>query len=203
MGGVYVDTSRSVVCRSPSPRPKRRRARTIAAVEQRGFPIAPLLSRIKKRTGNELLTAVPSLPDCWIYVSREFLNEYGPLQIEKSRRRLCEMVAMHASGDALGELLRRGEVRVVTVSRARYNPRFRGRLLVDPKAVELLLVHAALCVAASVPFDDFDIDAGPSSDVGGSVASPRRHVVVDGRDRRSIGMISSLDLITTLAHARR
>ena len=71
---------------------------------------------------------------------------------------------------ALVNLIRSQDVRIIQVSRARYNPRFRGRLVVAPKAVRGLLVHSALCLAISNP-----AKAGTIHDVlCASAAPPRR-----------------------------
>ena len=47
------------------------------------------------------------------------------------------------------EALRTEQLRIITVSRARYNPRFRGRLLVTPQSARKLLVHVAMCLSLS------------------------------------------------------
>jgi hypothetical protein len=49
----------------------------------------------------------------------------------------------------LSTALSEGEIRVITISRARYNPRFRGRLMVNPNAVKQVLTHVALCLASA------------------------------------------------------
>ena len=45
--------------------------------------------------------------------------------------------------------IRKDRIRIVNVSRARFNPRFRGRLVVDGTAARKRLMHAALCVGLS------------------------------------------------------
>jgi hypothetical protein len=42
----------------------------------------------------------------------------------------------------------------VTISRARYNPRFRGRIIAEPRQAQELLLRTALCIVDSVPFKD-------------------------------------------------
>ena len=54
-----------------------------------------------------------------------------------------------ASDDKMLKQIRDDQVRILTVSRARYNPRFRGRLLVDGNAARKRVLHAALCVGIS------------------------------------------------------
>lgn len=47
-------------------------------------------------------------------------------------------------------------VRIVTVSRARFNPRFRGRLLVTAADAKRMLMHAVLRIAMSLPLGELD-----------------------------------------------
>ena len=61
---------------------------------------------------------------------------------------------------SVSDELRNDKLRIITVSRARYNPRFRGRLVIDPRAVTQTLVHVALCVSTSYPYDMFNLKAG-------------------------------------------
>jgi hypothetical protein len=56
------------------------------------------------------------------------------------------------------QAIRDERIRIVTVSRARFNPRFRGRLIVDGRAARKLLLHAALCVASSKSVHGRDLD---------------------------------------------
>jgi hypothetical protein len=63
--------------------------------------------------------------------------------------------------NVLSNRLRRDHLRIVTVSRSRYNPRFRGRIVVDPRSAKRLLLHITLCIAVSVPFEEYDLDAQP------------------------------------------
>ncbi len=132
-------------------------------------------ARERLRTTDEDRKVTPSLPDCWVWMSREFLfpddeevadppgeddglapdpsGEGDGLDLELGRRRLCKVVPEHyLQGKQLADQLRKDQLRVVTVSRARYNPRFRGRIMADPKAVKDLLLHATLCIAGSVPY---------------------------------------------------
>jgi hypothetical protein len=117
----------------------------------------------------------PSLPDCWIWMANEFLGraDKSPPPIDNSRGLLCEMVSKYAykgkrkreQQEAEREIaasLQRDQLRMVTVSRSRYNPRFRGRIIAEPRQAQELLVQAALCIVSSVPFKDFDFEeVGP------------------------------------------
>ena len=103
----------------------------------------------------------PSLPDCWVWMSPDFLGQDidEMVTVEEGRERLCKVVPEQYRDETwLGNRLRRDQLRIVTVSRARYNPRFRGRLVVDPRAARNLLLHITLCIAISVPFRDYDLD---------------------------------------------
>jgi pimeloyl-ACP methyl ester carboxylesterase len=122
-----------------------------------------LLETATEAMHGERLEAVAALPDCWMWMSRKFLG-IGPdskIDIVEGRRRLCDQVVNYYSdSSALDGMLRDDALRIVTVSRARYNPRFRGRIIVEEKPVKELLLHASLCIAASVPFAAYDLDAG-------------------------------------------
>jgi len=106
----------------------------------------------------------PSLPDCWIWMSPEFLalDVDESLSVEAGRSRLCEVVPREYNDvNVLSSRLRRDHLRIVTVSRSRYNPRFRGRIVVDPHAAKKLLIHITLCIAVSVPFGNYDLNSPP------------------------------------------
>jgi hypothetical protein len=100
---------------------------------------------------NEKDTVVPSLPDCWIWVaSKSLAPEGADLDMKSSIDGLLGFAADKGTAEQkmLGQI-REDRVRVVNVSRARYNPRFRGRLVVDAKAACKRVMHAALCVGLS------------------------------------------------------
>ena len=114
---------------------------------------------------------VPSLPDCWVWVSPDFLRDVpgppvSPTVSETNERFIASVNALQADDEAtkklLSDQLHEGHLRIITVSRARYNPRFRGELVIDARAVKSILLHVALCLAASHPYDHtyFDLDAG-------------------------------------------
>lgn len=105
---------------------------------------------------------VPALPDCWMWMSKEFLglsNEGPAPSIERGIQMLSDAVPRYLGKDnekAIAETMRSDSLRMVTLSRARYNPRFRGRIVAEPRQAQELLLRVALCVAASVQFRDFD-----------------------------------------------
>ncbi len=110
---------------------------------------------------------VPSLPDCWIWMHSNYLNmtAWEGHDIAGARDLFLTQVLKltspdHETKDAaerrLAENVQMGNVRLLTVSRARYNPRFRGRLVVEPRSVRDTLTHAALCVAAAGDYSGFE-----------------------------------------------
>jgi hypothetical protein len=109
----------------------------------------------------------PSLPDCWIWMSNKFLGfgEDVDPQIEDSPRRLCLTLPRHINKGGtrseseqaereIAKSLQEDDLRIVAVSRSRYNPRFRGRIVAEPRQAQELLLRAALCIVASKPFGE-------------------------------------------------
>jgi len=117
----------------------------------------PLLKIAKDVNGQEEPTRIPSLPDCWVWISREALkfDKHVELNVETGIDKLGREVPELCGGanrswePGLLDRLRTGKIRNVPVSRARYNPRFRGSLIVSPKSARSLLVHISLCLALS------------------------------------------------------
>jgi hypothetical protein len=101
---------------------------------------------------------VPALPDCWIWVSPEFLSPAIHRDPADVRERFNSVTAQVQAKDdrTLEHSIQHDLLRVITVSRARYNPRFRGRLVTDLASVKSVLLRAALCISASRPFQEFD-----------------------------------------------
>jgi hypothetical protein len=115
------------------------------------------------------IAQVPSLPDCWLWVSRRFLSlgedeqvgvDAGIGKLVEVARTRCTPADRKKPFASIESALEEDELRLITVSRARYNPRFRGRVVVEPKALRDLLLHATLCLSASVPLGQFDLDSG-------------------------------------------
>jgi len=110
---------------------------------------------------------VSSLPDCWIWASHKFLGiSKRSSAHDIVPRLLAAAVDARRKDSTLAHSLRDDELRIVTVSRARYNPRFRGRLVTDLESAKSLLLHSALCVSAARPFERFDWDAGEAASSG-------------------------------------
>jgi hypothetical protein len=116
---------------------------------------------------------VPSMPDCWIWCSPEFLGlGYEPEGANADQQFVEKVKSLFPSDkaeaarrlDDLSTALREEKLLAITISRARYNPRFRGRLVLDATTVRLLLNHMALCLAASWSYRDY-VD-GPGADEG-------------------------------------
>jgi hypothetical protein len=100
---------------------------------------------------------VPSLPDCWIWTSHRFLKANRTTPVEEITPKFLTAVAKTLSTNTkLADSIRKDEVRMVTVSRARYNPRFRGRIVTDFVSAKTVLLHASLCISASLPIQKFD-----------------------------------------------
>jgi len=120
-------------------------------------------ARLEGKGPTGRLPVKPSLPDCWVWMSPDFLGQDmdETLTVEAGRSRLCKVVAEeYEDENVLSNRLRRDQLRIVTVSRARYNPRFRGRLVVNPRVARPLLLHITLCIAASFPFQEYDLEKG-------------------------------------------
>ena len=108
--------------------------------------------------GNERFGAVPSLPDSWVWVSERRLSAVeGPrLNVQLGINALIAAASrMCSTPETMLKHIRADDVRIVNVSRARYNPRFRGRLLVDGQAARRRLLHITLCLAHSRELYDF------------------------------------------------
>jgi hypothetical protein len=118
-----------------------------------GSDLGRLLALVKRKgyAGNESITGVPSLPDSWVWVSRDRLVNppTAKIDVQKAIRGLASFVQNIESPAAMQQEIRDDKVRIVNVSRARYNPRFRGRLLVDGRAALKRLLHVSLCLEQS------------------------------------------------------
>jgi hypothetical protein len=105
-----------------------------------------------RRYMREDYVTVPALPDCWIWLCSEKIvsTPEGTPDVTLGMERLLALTAeIGGKDERVGNAIRAGWIRIIDVSRARYNPRFRGRLLVDAKAARRRLLHACLCLAAS------------------------------------------------------
>lgn len=118
---------------------------------------ADLLALAEQFAGNERLERVASMPDCWMWVSRQSLVGAGRLSVERAVTSIAGWAAeVGKDTDSMLELITARDIRLVNISRARYNPRFRGRLVVDAAAARKLVLHAALCVWRSAAFIETD-----------------------------------------------
>lgn len=120
---------------------------------------AILLEAAGRESHGETLQLVPSIPDCWIWMSKQFLlfSKDDDVTIESAKSQLPEAVrhyALHDNDGRIDDALRQEDVRIVLVSRARYNPRFRGRIVANSTDAKRILIHVALCVTASRPFSE-------------------------------------------------
>jgi hypothetical protein len=131
-----------------------------AVAEKSDHRLAKLAKKMREFTRTEEIEALPSLPDNWIWVSSRALS----LPTADDKRHDAQD-ADHEMRDGLDGFLnfarrcdndeimlkqiRDDDVRIVNVSRARFNPRFRGRLVVDGKSARKRILHAALCIGLS------------------------------------------------------
>jgi hypothetical protein len=118
-------------------------------------------SRDCHKSMHPILGPPSSLPDCWVWMSWEYLKIYDKsgLTIAKGIERLASSVPQSCeTHDALAQHLNNEDLRIITVSRARYNPRFRGRIVADPRYAMIVLYHMALCVTTSVPLAGAELE---------------------------------------------
>jgi hypothetical protein len=102
----------------------------------------------------EPFVSPPSLPDCWLWLSPEHAapHKWEKANINRGIRNLISFTAAVGDSDEKTfEAVMADELRIIDVSRARYNPRYRGRLLLDGKAARRRLLHVAACLAMSKP----------------------------------------------------
>jgi len=98
------------------------------------------------------LEHVAAVPDCWVWVSNEFLGwrDSGSMTMDDAIDALKEEAPkVLADENNVAAAIRDKHLRIVTVSRARFNPRFRGRLLVTAADARRMLTHAVLCISTS------------------------------------------------------
>jgi pimeloyl-ACP methyl ester carboxylesterase len=113
--------------------------------------VAPLLELAEKQAHENHLDRVASMPDCWIWIPQKILpSQKSELTVGTGIDELVRLASYACMSDeAALDAIQDGQIRMVSVSRARYNPRFRGRLIVDGGEARRLLLHAALCVGLS------------------------------------------------------
>lgn len=141
-------------------------------VDPKAHPDLKLLTaRARERLGIETARTpiTPALPDCWVWLSNRFIGSLDRPNIQLAWQRLGEKAAplvfkggkddreeRKEAEENIAEHLRKDDLRIVTISRARYNPRFRGRIIAEPREAQELLLQAALCIVSSRPFGEFD-----------------------------------------------
>lgn len=123
-------------------------------------PSETLLVAANGYSHNESLMRVAALPDCWVWLSRRALGAKFARKL--TIERAIDDLERHApdfddNPEDVDRMLRDGDIRIVTVSRARYNPRYRGRLVVSARDACKLLVHVALCMRLSKALSRNDI----------------------------------------------
>jgi hypothetical protein len=121
-----------------------------SVTEKTNHRLARLVPWMGDYTRTDAIEAVPSLPDGWIWASSKALSLGQGMEMRDGIEGLLNFVFNHcASDDDMLKQIRDDQVRIVNVSRARYNPRFRGRLLVNGSEARKRILHAALCVGIS------------------------------------------------------
>jgi pimeloyl-ACP methyl ester carboxylesterase len=119
------------------------------------------------RIQGEVDKVIPALPDCWVWMSNEFLDRAkgrSAPSVENGIQSLCREIPGYLGREKekeVAESLRSDSLRIVSLSRARYNPRFRGRIVAEPRQAQELLLRLSLCIVTSVPFESFAFEAGP------------------------------------------
>ncbi len=121
---------------------------------------------------------INTLPDVWIFMSKKFLNEINTTKKGNriDRRKIfidyCCKIATHnqylkfnmgKKGDQIKKVpqdirqavkisttgISSGSLQIIRVSRARYNPRFRGTRVLGAKEVQGYLIHSAIAYGRS------------------------------------------------------
>jgi hypothetical protein len=113
----------------------------------------PLLPGLLQAAGEQLVIEddlkVTSLPDCLLWLShpRVHGNAMAPLIGE-----FAELLK-GLEQDHIQSLIRAEALSLVSMSRARFNPRYRGRIMgAQPRVTHSLLLHAGLCILTSTPW---------------------------------------------------
>lgn len=114
--------------------------------------LEPVLELARHYANQEEISQVPSLCDCWIWMSRDLFTKTAGAKVDVNRA-IHQLPIITAdvceSSQALMGQIRDEQIRIVSVSRARLNPRFRGRLIVGSRSARRLLIHATLCLTLS------------------------------------------------------
>lgn len=112
--------------------------------------LAKLALKMGDFTRTDAIEAVPSLPDNWIWVSSRALKlQDADHEMRDGLDGFLNFARHCETNELMLKHIRDDDVRIVNVSRARFNPRFRGRLIVDGKSARKRILHAALCVGLS------------------------------------------------------
>lgn len=105
--------------------------------------------------GKNAPVEVRSVPDCWIWVSGRLSGGSDAALMDADVIEwFCRWASKFSEDrdkhrERVRQLLATDQVRILQLSGARFNPRYRGHVVADPDKAMDLLLHAALCVAAS------------------------------------------------------
>ncbi len=119
-------------------------------------------AHIRRRELDPASQLPPSLPDVWMYTSRDFLDVNSDATVSAAWPALVIKAREHTSNtktSTLEKRLQEDKLRLVTVSRSRFNPRFRGRYLAHVNGVRALLRHTGLCLHEAYTYREFNFDA--------------------------------------------
>jgi hypothetical protein len=112
-----------------------------------------LLAHASEFAGREEVVRVTTLPDIWVWIAPELLGSTaswaGPDEAIAS-----VVVGLGADYERWYRELAHERIVVIERSRARYNPRYRGRVVADPRGARRVLLHGAICVALGVGWRD-------------------------------------------------
>lgn len=124
---------------------------SLSSITRDSGAVDRLLAHASEFAGREALTSIPSLPDCWLWLSAEFLGMPSrKLTLTDAIAALPDAVVERgASREVWASELKRERIYVISQSRARFNPRYQGRVVDDPSSARRALVHSALCIALS------------------------------------------------------
>ena len=95
-----------------------------------------------------------ALPDGWMLLQHPDRDEY--LDFTRAVDLLFDLTAgweRNRKGTELHRALDRGRVRIVSCSRSRLNPRYRGRVVIEYRRAVNFMMQAALCLAMSQPYE--------------------------------------------------
>jgi pimeloyl-ACP methyl ester carboxylesterase len=157
--------------------------------------MSPLRDVVLERLGIERSAHVltSALPDCWVWMSNEFLGRKkdAPLSVASGLDSISQEVLPYVkktreSEREIAKQMQKDDLRMLTHSRARYNPRFRGRIVAEPRPAQELLLRVALCIDASIPYSRFDFKSVSPDRHRAAKSKKKTRQAVAGRERNGL-----------------